>query len=142
MAPPEDDLPQPEPGEDAGGDDLYPVHPPPPLPDDSEPSADSRALDELLDRLDPRGSGQERFQFSLSEMLLLMVAASVLLSFVSILPGGHMPETYATLFGMGLLASLIFLGVLKPERAIVQVAWRAVLVFYVVACVFAVAWHR
>ena len=142
MAPPEDNLPQPERGEDAGGDDSYPVQPPPPLPDDSEPSADSRALDELLDWLDPRGSGKERFQFTLSELLLLMVAASVLLSLLSILPGGYRPETFATVFGLGLLVSLIFLAVLKPARAIVQIAWWVVLVCYVVACVVAVCQPR
>lgn len=142
MAPPEDDLPQPEPGEDAEGDGLYPVRPLPPLPEDTDPSLDSRALDELLDRLDPRGSAKQRFQFSLSEMLLLMVAVSVFLSFVGILPGGYAPETLATLFGFGLLVSLIFLGVLKPERAIVQLAWWVVLVFYVVACVVAVCQPR
>jgi hypothetical protein len=61
---------------------------------------------------------------------------------VSILPGGHTPETYATLFGMGLLVSLIFLGVLKPERAIVQLVWWAVLALYLVACVVAVWQHQ
>jgi len=142
MAPPEDDLPQPEPGEAAGADDSYPVQPPPPLPDDSKPSDDSRALDELLDRLHPGGSGKERFQFTLSEMLGLMVAVSVFLSFLSILPGGHTPGALAAVLGFGLLISLIFLAVAEPERAIVRITWWFALVFYVMACVFAVWQHQ
>ena len=71
-----------------------------------------------------------------------MVAVSVLLSLLSTLPGGYAPKTLATVFGMGLLVSLIFLGVLKAERAIVQVAWWIALVFYVVACVVAVCQPR
>lgn len=78
-----------------------------------------------------------RYQFSLRELLSLMVGVCLLLSLLGLIPGGYSPASFAGLAGWGAVLALIVLSVLKPERAIVYVAWAGLLFFYMAACLAA-----
>ena len=116
-------------------DDEYPVLPPDPEHVDRRPSFDPVDLDELLDS---EASDREPWQFSLAEMLMLMLVAALFLGIVSYLPGGYAVKNLAGIAGLGLVLFRIALDSLRPERTILYVAWWLTLVLYLGTCALAV----
>ena len=116
-------------------DDVYPVNPPEPEVVDYKPS-----VYPVADQQPPEPEPEEdnRFQFTLAELLLFMAAASIFLSILGLLPGGYTSANFALLTGLGVLLSLVVLTVLKPSRAIVRLGWWAMVVVYALACVVAI----
>ncbi len=114
-------------------DDTYPVVPPDPELVDYQPRVYPRAEPP---EHEPRA--EDRFQFTLAELLLTVVLASVLLSIVGLLPGGYTAANFAGLAGLGALLSLVVVTLIQPARPIVRLAWWAMLVIYGLACVVAV----
>ncbi len=70
---------------------------------------------------------QSRFQFSVGEMLLLVGAIALFMGAL-----GYFPREYAAgLAGLGALASMLVLILLKPTQPIVRLGWWIVLAIYV-----------
>ena len=112
----------------------YRVGAPVPFSAQREPACFSPELD---DSLDVPPQPKARYQFSLAEMFLVISLAAVILSVLGYLPGGYSPENFAGVAGFGVLAALVVLGYLKPERPIVHLAWWVLLVVYLGACMTA-----
>lgn len=93
-------------------------------------------LNKLVEAAD---SGKDRFQFSLREMLLVMLLAAVLLGVGSYLPGEYGATEVAGLAGVGLVFYRLGLMFFEPSRKAFYTAWWVMLVFYLVICVLAVA---
>ena len=111
--------------------DDYPVGPSGPGLVDYQPAVYPIARDGAAGE---KPSGQDRFQFSLAELLLLMAAASLVLGVLGCFP----PKYGATLAGLGVLLSMIVLAVIKPSRAIVHVGWWVMLFVYLLTCIVAI----
>lgn len=79
----------------------------------------------------------KEFQFSLLELLGLVIAASLLWSVVVSVSGPSAPLC-AGLLGLVVLAGLIVLELRKITRPILRVAWWVALAFYLMACVVAI----
>jgi len=96
-------------------------------------------LNKLLEAAD---SEKDRFQFSLREMFVVMLAAAVLLGVGSYLPGEYGATEIAGLAGLGLVLYRLGLVFFEPSRKVFYTAWWVMLSFYVVICVLAVAMGR
>ena len=104
-------------------DGTYPVLPPNPERIDSATPAPSVDINELCTTAEKQAS---RFQFSVAEMLLLV---GVVALFLGVL--GCFPREYAAgLAGLGALASMLVLILLKPTQPIVRLGWWIVLAIY------------
>ncbi len=104
-------------------DDTCPVLPPNPERLDCEIPTPSTDLNELIATAEKKES---RFQFSIGEMLLLVGAVALFLGIL-----GCFPREYsAGLAGLGALASMLVLVVLKPTQSIVRLGWWIVLAIY------------
>jgi hypothetical protein len=116
-------------------DDVYSVAPPDPEVVDYKPS-----VYPVVHQQPPEPEPQEddRFQFTLAELLLFTAVASFFLSILGLLPGGYTAANFAGLTGAGVLLSLGVLAVLKPSRAIIRLGWWAMVVVYALACVVAI----
>ncbi len=119
-----------KPNEPQPTDEEYSVLPPDPERLEYKPSVEPFDLDELLEA---RAAEEARFQFSLAELLMLVAVASLVLGILGCFP----PKYAAFLAGLGALASLIVLAVLKPSRPIVYLGWWVVFGIYLLMCVAA-----
>jgi hypothetical protein len=120
-------------------------------PDDEYALASSAEAESRLEPTLPPGCSlelpeaveapRERFQFTLSELLLLLSAASFLLSVIStvlkFVPGGVPAKNFAGLMGLGALVSMVLMARFPPRRAIVRVGWWTLLLLYLLACAIA-----
>lgn len=79
----------------------------------------------------------KEFQFSLLELLGLVIAASLLWSVV-VSVSGPSASLCAGLLGLVVLAGIIVLELGKITRPILRVAWWVALAFYLMACVVAI----
>ena len=104
-------------------DDTYPVGTPDPECVDSRPPTPSRDLNEVITEAE---QDESRFQFSVGEMLLLVGAVALFLGVL-----GCFPREYsAGLAGLGALASMLVLILLKPTQPIVRLGWWIILIIY------------
>ncbi len=104
-------------------DDLYPVLPPEPERIDAKPPVPSADFNELVTAAEKEES---RFQFSMAEMLLLVGAVALFLGILGCFPR----EWSAGLAGLGALASMFVLILLKPTQPVVRLGWWIVLFIY------------
>ena len=108
-------------GEEPG--EMYPVLSPDPEQVERKPPAPSVDINEVVTAAEKEDS---RFQFSITEMLLLVGAAALFLGIL-----GCFPRGYAAAFaGLGALVSMIVLILLKPTRPIVRLGWWIILLIY------------
>ena len=104
-------------------EDTYLVGPPDPQCLDRKPALPSRDINEVITEAEREVS---RFQFSIAEMLLLVGAVALFLGVL-----GCFPREYsAGLAGLGALASMLVLILLKPTQPIVRLGWWIVLIIY------------
>jgi hypothetical protein len=102
---------------------TYPVLPPEPEQLDRKLPAPATDINEVVTTAEKEES---RFQFSIAEMLLLV---GVVALFLGIL--GCFPQEYAAgLAGLGALASMLVLILLKPTQPIVRMGWWIILGIY------------
>jgi len=134
MSPPDDKQPGPPEVQPDEGREGYPIEPPIPRSEDCEPVV---YVDGDEDPFEPIPPARDRYQFSLFELLVVMTALSLLMSFLGLFPSGYSLEAFAGMAGSGVLLGLIVLSILKPDRAVVTAAWGVLLIFYVAACAFA-----
>ncbi|MGD0896834.1 MAG: hypothetical protein ABR915_03295 [Thermoguttaceae bacterium] len=130
------------PADDAGApDDQYRLAPPDPGPGPPEPRLPGEPVDPA--RLEP--PPKERFQFSISDLLLVTAAVSLLLSItgrlVQIMPGGPTPANFAGVMGLGALACMIVLALIPQPRGIILLGWWVLSALYVMACAMALLTH-
>ena len=112
-----------EKSESADQEDTYPVGTPDPQSLDRKPPLPSRDINEVITEAEREVS---RFQFSIAEMLLLVGAVALFLGVL-----GCFPREYsAGLAGLGALASMLVLILLKPTQPIVRLGWWIVLIIY------------
>lgn len=115
-----------EPNEKSGPedtDDTYPVGRPDPENVGGTLPKPSRDINEVITEIEKE---QSRFQFSMGEMLLLV---GIVALFLGIL--GCFPREYsAGLAGLGALASMLVLILMKPTQPIVRLGWWIVLLIY------------
>lgn len=104
-------------------DSTYPVLPPVPNHIDHKPPTPSKDINEVITAAEKEES---RFQFSIAEMLLLVGAVALFLGVLGCFP----PEYAAGLAGLGALASMLVLILLKPTQPIIRLGWWIVLVIY------------
>lgn len=104
-------------------DDMYPVLPPDPERIDLPSPAPSTDVNEIVTAAEKEES---RFQFSIAEMLLLVGAVALFLGVLGLFPR----EYAAGLAGLGALASMLVLILLKPTQPIVRLGWWIVLAIY------------
>jgi hypothetical protein len=104
-------------------DDMYGVLPPVPEHIDRTPPTPSQDINEVITAAEKEES---RFQFSIAEMLLLVGAVALFLGILGCFP----PEYAAGLAGLGALASMLVLILLKPTQPIIRLGWWIVLVIY------------
>jgi len=103
--------------------DTYRVGPPDPECLEGPSPHPSQDLNEVITEAEREES---RFQFSMAEMLLLVGAVALFLGVL-----GCFPREYsAGLAGLGALASMLVLILLKPTQPIVRLGWWIVLVIY------------
>lgn len=104
-------------------DGTYPVLPPNPERVVGPTPAPSVDINELCTAAEKQAS---RFQFSVAEMLLLVGLVALFLGIL-----GCFPREYAAgLAGLGALASMLVLILLKPTQPIVRLGWWIVLAIY------------
>ena len=104
-------------------DETYPVLPPVPEHVEHKPPTPSKDLNILITAAEKEES---RFQFSIAEMLLLVGAVALFLGVLGCFP----PEYAAGLAGLGALASMLVLILLRPTQPIIRLGWWIVLVIY------------
>ena len=129
-------------------EEMYAVAPPDP---DLAPA--TPAIEPIIPKVVPEdGSDEDRstgsrfdiegfrenfqFQFTLSDLFMVMTASAVLLSIMSLLRGKW--QYAAGLAGIGAFVSLLVITIVEPERRVVQSIWWSFLVFYLLACLAAV----
>jgi len=113
-------------------EEEYPLEP-------SEP-APSKATFEGLPppRSAPTRASEDR-QFSLIDLLGLMVLASLLFSLAGFLPGGHTPQNLAGLLGVCVLVGMIVVSLLPHPRPFMDIAVWILFSLYVLLSILAVA---
>jgi hypothetical protein len=117
-------------------DDEYPVAPLDPGPPRYKPALYQTIPEELPE---PEPETKEPLQFTLRELLLTVTVAAVVLGLACSLPGGWSVQALAGVAGLGVLAILILLEWLQPDRRIVYFGWWMLFISYLVICVAAVA---
>lgn len=117
-----------EKSESGDSEDIYPVGKPDEKCARGMPPAPSRDINEVITEIEKE---QSRFQFSMGEMLLLV---GIVALFLGIL--GCFPREYsAGLAGLGALASMLVLILLKPTQPIIRLGWWIILLIYVLMVV-------
>lgn len=123
----------PDPRTDAGGGEPYALQSPGHTAAEYEPE-----IYPPRKPLDLGPAPQEPAQYTLRELLGLVTAVAVVLGLLGCIPGGYAPAIMAGVSGVAALVGLAVMGLVKPRRHIVMVAWWCLLAFYVAACVGAV----
>ena len=112
-----------EPNGNSESEDMYAVGPPDPDCVTRNPPLPSQDINQVITEAERQAS---RFQFSMAEMLLLVGAVALFLGVL-----GCFPREYsAGLAGLGALASMLVLILLKPTQPIVRLGWWIVLIIY------------
>ncbi len=126
--------------EDASGPDeeypLAPDDPSPPLGPTLPPGCDP---DRLLNQTPSNDA--DNYQFTLSELLLLVAGVSVFLSAAATVlkcfPKGATPDNFAGMMSFAAIACWMAMILLAPKRRIVIVGWWVLLGLYFLTCVVA-----
>ncbi|MGA2032837.1 MAG: hypothetical protein ABSG68_11305 [Thermoguttaceae bacterium] len=110
--------------------------------DQSAPSkAEQAPLPPLAEPLEPDEGQLRQRQFSLAELMLLVTATAVFLSFASTLafcfPAEHQRAILAGLTGLIALVLLLLLKLLSAPPRLMHGAWWLLLFFYGAACLAA-----
>jgi hypothetical protein len=79
----------------------------------------------------------EPFQFSLGELMGLVLFVAILLSLITSVPGG-LAKALAALFGVAVFLSRVAMDFTAGARPIVRIGWWVALGTYLVACTVAV----
>ncbi|MCE9547725.1 MAG: hypothetical protein K8T25_19820 [Planctomycetia bacterium] len=82
----------------------------------------------------PSDPPAEPFHFSLAELLALVTMAAVLLAVLR-LTG---PAAFAAVSGVLAFVSLVAISMLKPDRAIIHVAWWTIVLIYLLSAAAAI----
>ena len=112
-----------EKSESGNSEDTYPIGQPDEKCARVKPPAPSRDINEVITEIEKE---QSRFQFSMGEMLLLVGTVALFLGVL-----GCFPREYAAgLAGLGALASMLVLILLKPTQPIIRLGWWIILLIY------------
>jgi hypothetical protein len=98
-----------------------------------EPAEDEGDEDEE-DQPAPAPLDEERYQFSLLELLGLVAATALWFGLIVSLPGGRSAKVFAGLTGLLVLVGLVVLEGFGITRPIVRLAWWLALAVYLAAC--------
>ena len=106
----------------------YPVARPDPESVDRQP-----AVYPVYHEPGPEPPAEERFQFSLAEMLAVTAVVAFVLGLVSYLPGGYTGKWAVA--GVGVLATMVVLELVGVTRPIARLGWWVMFVLYLLICV-------
>ena len=122
---------------DKTSEDVYRLIPPDPETDAAH--CQRPVLPEIVPEVDPAESADAEkppLQFTLRDLLLLVIGVAVWLSAMSVLSWSW--SILAGLIGVAVFVSLVFLSINEPENPSVRFAWWCVFVVYLVTCLAAI----
>jgi len=126
-----------EPLSDETSEDVYRLIPPDPNADAAH--FDEPVLPEIVPEEDPSESTdaeKPRLQFTLRDLLLVVIGVAVWLSAMSVLSWSW--SILAGVAGVAVFVSLVFLSTNEPENPSVRFAWWCVFVIYLMTCLAAI----
>ena len=85
---------------------------------------------------DPAADGPPPFQFSLGGLMALFVAAALYMGLLSLFNSSR--DIQAGVMGIGVLVGIVVLALIKPTQPIIHLAWWAMLILYLAACLLAI----